>query len=400
MELRTVEPGEFESFARTTSFAFGEPYHAEALADFEAILPRERTLGWREDGSWVATGGDIAFRVGVPGGELPAAGVTAIAVAPTHRRRGLLSGLMDVLLARARERGDALAILWASEGAIYGRFGFGMAAPTVSGRVARAHGRLRPDVPEPPGRVVAVAADAGAGSRLAAIYERERARRPGAPSRDQAFWRHETFGHEPDEPAERRLVIYEGVGGDEGYALHRVTERWDEEAGVPDSTLHVLELVAVTPEAAVALWRFLLGLDLMARTVALRRPFDEPLPHLLADPARLERRVVPGLWVRLLDVPVALAGRRYACADRLVLAVEGEGAFALEGGPDGAQCAPTSARADLALSLETLGALYLGGVAPAPLAAAGRIEERTPGALARAHAMLGWPVAPWCPFPF
>jgi len=138
----------------------------------------------------------------------------------------------------------------------------------------------------------------------------------------------------------------------------------------------------------------------MARVVAPLRPPDDALPHLLADPRRLGSRLVDGLWVCVLDAPAALEARRYAVRDRLVLEVAGHGRLALEGGPDGARARRSALAADLALPADVLGALVLGGVPPAPLARAGRLEERTPGALARLHAMLAAPVAPWCPFVF
>jgi predicted acetyltransferase len=164
--------------------------------------------------------------------------------------------------------------------------------------------------------------------------------------------------------------------------------------------VEVDELVALTPAAEAALWRFVCGIDLMGRVVAPLRPPDDALGHLLADPRRLEARAAEGLWVSVLDASAALEARRYGREDRLVLEVGGHGRLALEGGPDGAQARRTAVRADVAMPADVLGALLLGGVGPAALAAAGRLEERTPGALARLHAMLAAPRAPWCPFVF
>jgi len=386
---------------RAMAFAFSERFRPEELADAEALLPLERTVGWREDGEWVGTAAAIPFGLTIPGGaQLPAAGVTAVGVLPTHRRRGLLTGMMDALLEQAREREEPVAILFAAESPIYGRFGFGAATLDRSLRLARPYTRFRADAPALSGRLVAPAADATAAPRLAAVYAREQVRRPGAPTRDVAYFAHATLAREHDEPAPRRLVVYEGEGGDEGYALYRVAEGWDELPDLPDGSLTVLELVVLTPAAATALWRYLLDVDLVERVVATRRPADEPLAHLLADPGRLELYGVEGLYVALLDVPAALSARRYGAEGSIVIHVDGSGTFQLAGGPVGAECSPSSAPADIALSAETLGALYLGGVAPAAMAGAGRIEERSQGALPRLTAMLATPVAPWCPFVF
>ena len=401
MKLRAAREGELDGFMRAMAFAFSERYRSEELADAEALLPLERTVGWHEDGEWVGTAAAIPFGLTVPGGaQVPAAGVTAVGVLPTHRRRGLLTGMMGALLEQARECQEPVAILFAAESPIYGRFGFGAATLDRSVRLARPYTRFRPDVPAPGGHLVASAADATAAPRLAAVYAREQAQRPGAPARDVAYFTHATLAREHDEPAPRRLVVNEGDDGDEGYALYRVVEGWDELVDLPDGSLTVLELVALTPAAATALWRYLLDVDLVERVVASRRPADEPLPHLLADTGRLEQRVVEGLYVALLDAPAALRARRYGAEDAIVLEVSGSGSLQLAGGPDGADCSPTSAPADIALPAEALGALYLGGVSPAAMAAAGRIEERSAGALPRLAAMLAAPVAPWCPFTF
>ena len=112
MQLITVDPSELEPWARMIATGFGERFRPERLEDFRALDDPERTLGWREDGAWVGGGGSLALRLPLPGGaELPVAGITAVAVLPTHRRRGLLRGLMEGLLAQAREREEPLAAL-------------------------------------------------------------------------------------------------------------------------------------------------------------------------------------------------------------------------------------------------------------------------------------------------
>ena len=401
VELRRVREGELEGFLRTMSFAFAERFRPEEVADTEALLELERTVGWHDGEQWVATSGAIGFGLTVPGGaQLPAAGVTAVGVCPTHRRRGLLTAMMGALLDDARERAEPVAILFAAESPIYGRFGFGAATIDRSLRIARPYTRFRRELPSPPGTMVELAPDASAAARHVPVYAREQARRPGAPARAEAYFTHATLAPEHDEPGQRRLVVYEGPDGDEGYALYRVAEGWNELTDVPDGSLTVLELIAPTPVAAAALWRYLLDIDLMERVSAPRRPADEPLTHMLADPGRLDLHVVEGLYLALLDVPAALSARSYATEDAIVLEVEGAGAFRLEGAQEGGHCVASSARTDVAISTEALGALYLGGVAPLALAGAGRIEERTAGAVARLAAMLAAPIPPWCPFTF
>ena len=118
----------------------------------------------------------------------------------------------------------------------------------------------------------------------------------------------------------------------DGYAKYRTS----------GNTVVVNELMAATKEANAALWRFCFDVDLVTRTEAERRPVDDPLPWMLADPRRLQRVTRDGLWVRVVDVAAALQLRSYMSSGRLVLEVQDEicpwnqGCFELEGSPEGA----------------------------------------------------------------
>jgi predicted acetyltransferase len=229
---------------------------------------------------------------------------------------------------------------------------------------------------------------------LAPVYEAERAGRPGMPARSPAWW-HKVLDRAP----RAYHVVAEGAGGPEGYASYTVDARWGE-AG-PAGDLHVAELVASTGAAHASLHAYLLGVDLVRRVVAPRRPPDDPLPWLLADPRAARRVLGDGVWLRVLDPGAALGARRYAAEVDVVLDLAdgsfpaAAGRWRVEGGPDGARCARTDRPADLVLGPAELGAAYLGDASFEHLARAGRVEEATPGAAARAAAAFRWDPAPW-----
>ena len=190
----------------------------------------------------------------------------------------------------------------------------------------------------------------------------------------------------------------------DGFATYRVKSEWAD--GLPGGTVRVNEVLADGPEAYAALWRFLFGIDLIRTVDAWSRPVDDPLFHMVTEPRRLKLRLADALYVRLVDVPEALQARRYASEGRVVLEVRdpftgfAEGRFELEGGPDGAACRVTDAAPDLAIDVRDLGAIYLGGVSPRTLVAAGRITEDRPGAVALAAGMFATDPVPWCPYLF
>lgn len=409
--IRPIEEREFDAFAETVSFAFSE--HADP-AEVEAdrrVFENDRSLAAFDGEDLVAGAGAFSLRMTVPGAVLPVAGVTAVGVAPTHRRRGLLTALMRRQLDDVRERGEPLAALYTSESSIYGRFGYGLASFTTRIEIEREATAYLPHLGQAGGRLRRVGREEL--PKLAGpAYERIRGSRPGMLERSSS-WRE----HRLSDPESHRVgfgplfaVVHEDDRGVvDGHVLYRFKHDWD--SGITRSVLEVEELLGERPEVEAALWRFCFEVDLATTIRAWNRPVDDPLHHLLLDPRRLRASLRDGLWVRVLDVASALAGRRYGCEGRLVMDFHDAwepawgGTFALEGGPHDAVCEPTDADPDLRMSVADLGAAYLGaaylgGVRPGWLARAGRVEEVSPGAIRRADAMFGWDPAPWCPETF
>jgi len=400
---RTIRPlagEELPLLQKELGRAFGHEPTQESVRLMAGTAELERTRCLVEDGELVGTCGAYSLELTVPGATLPAAGTTWITVRPTHRRRGCLRAMLSEHFRDVRARGEPLAALWASESGIYGRFGYGPAAWTCPLEIERPHAAFR-ELPDEPGRLRLVEVDE-ARRLLPPVYAAAARERPGSFARGDAWWDRRLA----DPPWERegatahRFAVLERGGEPRGYLHHRVRGRWSD--GHARSELQVLELQALDPSARAALWRFALDVDLVERVHAWNQPVDDPLPWLLADPRRLRRAPRDGLWVRLVDLPRALAGRVYPDAGRLVLRVrdafcpDNQGTWELEAGPEGGRCRPSSAEPDLELGAEELGALYLGGHRASELARAGRVAG-APEALARADRLLAWSPQPWCP---
>lgn len=402
----TVRPistfAELTEFSRCQSIAFGVPFDPENVQVREAIFEYDRSTAAFDGDELVGTAGIFSQQLTVPGGAaVPCAGVTMVSVLPTHRRQGVLSAMMRDQLTAAKARGDVVAALWASESVIYGRFGYGMAAETVTFHIDRQRTTLE-HVPEVPGRVRFMS-EADAREVCPAVHEQVRLSRPGWITRSQAWWSHRIFR----DPPERRngftaahFLQYEVNGDVRGYLKYRSKPNYEE--GLPAGTVMVEELVAATDDAYTALWQFAFSLDLVSTIEAGFRPTDEPLRFMLADPRRLQRGMSDSLWVRILDIERALATRRYITTDSLVVEVSDDfldgvgGRFRITSGPVGSTCERTSDAADLEMTVTDLGTVYLGGVALNTLARAGRVRGE-PSAIARADAMFAWPLAPWVP---
>jgi predicted acetyltransferase len=391
--LRPVTRDELAEFTMTALTAFGERFDP---ARFELDWTRvelDRTLAAFEGDEIVGTGRLYSLELTMPGGRLlPAAGVSWIAVLPTHRRRGILTAIKTTQLDDAAERGEPLAILYASESGIYRRFGYGVSTSSMSVSVERRHSAFLD--PAPDGRVRLVDEDE-ARKLFPEIFDRARRMQPGAVQRVEAWWPDEFFWRDPDEKGTRYYCVCESPDGSlDGYAAYRFVASWDND---PNGTVHVTDLVTVSPAARAVLWRYLLDVDLVDTIKAWVVPVDEPLRWLLRESRRMRvTRLGDSLWVRVLDAPAALAARTYATPGRVVFEIADRvrpdggaaGRVALDGGPDGADAQRTGDAPDLALDVAALGGILLGGVRPSTLARAGLVEERTPGALAVADAMF------------
>ncbi len=340
-------------------------------------------------------------RLTIPGGDVSAAAVAGVGVSPTHRRRGVLTAMMRRQLDDERQRGTIAAILWASEPSIYGRYGFGLATWRAVVDTEPERARFRDPTPAV-GRVRIV--DEDEASRLfPAIYERVRPHEPGFLARSPEWWRWRYLEDAPRRRDRGRLfrVALELDGRPEGYAIYRLQTPFDDR-GLPDGRLDVIDAQAATPAATRELWQYLFGVDLVARVRAFRLGPDHPLLLTLADPRRLRLNLRDGLWLRLLDVPAALAARRYAAAGTLVLDLadafipENAGRWRLAADVEDARAEPTSDPPDLALDAEALGMAFLGGTSFGALLRAGRVTELAPDAATRADALFRTPTAPWC----
>ena len=391
--LRPVTRDELTEFTMTALAAFGERFDPGRFELDWTSVELDRTLAAFDGDQIVGSGRLYSLELTVPGGQLvPAAGVSWIAVLPTHRRRGILNAIKRTQLDDAAERGEPLAILYASESGIYRRFGYGVATSSMSVSIERRHSAFLNPVPE--GRVRLVGED-DARKLFPEIFDRVRRAQPGAVQRVDAWWPSELFWRDPDEKGTRFYSVCESPDGSlDGYAAYRFEASWDTDA---NGTLQVVDLVTVSPAARGVLWRYLLDVDLVDTIKAWVVPVDDPLRWLLRESRRMRvTRLGDSLWVRVLDAPAALSARTYAVPGRVVFEILDDvrpdgaaaGRVALDGGPDGADARRTSDEPDLVLDVASLGGILLGGVRPSTLARAGLVEERTAGALALADAMF------------
>ncbi|MFG2267804.1 GNAT family N-acetyltransferase [Streptomyces sp. NPDC048720] len=405
MEIRPTTDRDLDVFVDTVHSAFGRfpetPVEGGGLW-WSALETDRCVLAVTADGRPVGTAGAYSFELTLPGENLvPAAGVTAVGVLPSHRRRGVLSAMMRHQLGELRARGEFLSVLLASEAPIYGRYGYGPATYTTRLTVPRHRAALAVPRARDGDRAPADGSDGGSievlrraecGEILEEVYDRYRRAQPGALSRPHRWWALRA-GQPPISPAPRHVAVHRDADGvPDGYASYSL------DAG----TLTVDETVAGDDAAFTALARFALGHDLVSQVVFKHVPPGHPLRWRFAD---FRAGEVSGdtdwLWVRLLDVPRALTARGWFADGELVLDVEdpflGEHARHLLTVRDGrAECVPTDRAPDLSLDVRDLGSVYLGGTAPSTLVRAGHVQAHRPDAAALADTLFRSDRTPHC----
>jgi predicted acetyltransferase len=368
LEIRSATDADWRAISLLDATSFGRFGHPESWTAWRSLMPTDGTVLACDGRDIVGMAHYLDLRLTVPGGEvLPVAGVTIVAVAPTHRRRGILRTMYTELHDRIAEARYPIAGLTASEGGIYGRFGYGPATIEVEFSVERRLAQFRDDAPDPGG--VRMIKPADHRDELAEIYERWRQQTPGGLVRPTALWNELLADRES---VRRGGTEWFAFLHPDGYTLYRVF-------GDDPMIARIGEFTAATTDAHVALCRALLGLDLMEKVSFGTHPAD-PLPYLLTDHrvARLTH-YEDDLWLRIMDIPTALEARSYQSELSAVLEVSDGfrsdgGRFAVQIRDGRARCTPTNADPDIRVDLDVLGSLYLGAHRASSFAAANRLR--------------------------
>ena len=370
----------------------------EEFARFKRYLPLGRMHAAFDGKKAVGGAGAFDYEVSVPGGSVKCAGVTVVGVYPPYVRRGILTAMMRAQLDDAHERGDEIAMLWASDERIYGRYGYGLASLVGEIELPRSDASLAGSA-EARGTIGYVELEK-ARPVIEPVWRHVFDERPGMFMRSREWWQARTLLDPPDRrgaAGKKRVVTVEIDGAVEGYAMYRHAPNFGE--GLHAGRIVAIEVLARSLEAERDLWRYLASIEWAGAVKARLLPLDTRLLWILAQPSRMKMRVGDGVWVRLLDVGAALSARSYSAPEPITFQVADEfcpwnaGHWKLEDGT----AKKTRSDADLACDVTALGSVYLGGFTFAQLVRGGRAEELRKDAAARADAVFRTALQPWCP---
>lgn len=358
------------------------------------VYVADRTFGAFDGERQVGTAMSFETSLTVPGGAiLPAAGVTYVGVRSDYRRRGALTGMMRTQLEDTTARGEAFAVLHASEPVIYGRFGYGVATIARDLKINTRRARLRDEVPVA-GTVRLLDTDEVIPA-LSAAYPALQASRTGLLGRGERWW---TLGYTRRLKIDHLLVAahFSAAGDLDGWVSYKPAEdtSGDVRAG---ATLYVLDFQAADQAVLNDLWRYLVGVDLIDEIVAYYRPLDDPIEAMLVDAYAVRGDTEGELWLRITDVPAALAARTYGFAEPVVIEVvdpllpNNSGRYRVS--PQGME--RTTSTPALTMDADVLAMIYLGAWRPSVLAGIGRITVADAAALPAADRLFAVEQPAW-----
>ena len=395
-EIRSISSEEFGEFSKSTATAFGDDQDAEYLSMKKSYFDFDRTIAVIDKNGIIGGCVSSPYLLNIPGGQVNVAAVADVSVLPNHRRKGLLTDMMRVQLSDVYEKGEWFAALWAEESPIYGRFGYGIGSLHENWTLERQHNAFNTNIDDK--GTIEYINSTEITELLPPIYEQATIDIPGIIQRPENYWKviEKDFESKRNNESKIQHVVYIQDKQINGYVSYRTAPH----------SISVHELMGIDLSSIVALWRFCLDMDLRLQAQIYRRPLDDIFPLLLIDSGKLSRTIKEGLWLRLVNVREALAVRKYAIENNLVLRVFDSfckwNDQTLELQTDGIEsnCLPSNSKPDICISASDLASAYLGAIKFSTLLKCGRIQQETANAVHKADMMFSYKHTPWSPFYF
>lgn len=370
--------------------------------------PSDRLLGAMDTktGQIVGTGGADQYVLTVPGGNtIGMAGIMGMGTLPTHKRKGIFSSVINKLHSQAKERGDVIAGLWASQSLLYTRFGYGLSTLREDWTINTNHTKLLKQKKESI-RFELVDKEKAL-IEIPKIYDTFRKCQNGATDRTEGYWNYILY--EDDSAKYNKsgncgffFVLAYKDNKPSGYAIYN----FNKESGVAHEddkgTLDVQEIISTDKETNIALWHYIFGIELVEEIKINQRAPGDPLYLMLENPRKLKRETIDGLWVRIVDPIKMLEKRKYNSEGNITICIAGqnqkdiEGTYSIETDGTNTEVKKVNKKPDISMKASDLSSIYFGAVSPGEYFQAGNLEIENQNSLIELSKMFFVQQAPWC----
>ncbi len=401
--VRAANAEEMEDFRFVNNISLAE--HGVPERDAVNYMNPEWTTCVFERGQLATTFAAWPFSMRFNGERAAIAGVTAVGTLPTKRRRGYLRAALEYSLTEQYERGQSLAALYASQAAIYQRFGYAVCSTRCRYEFDPRHVNLV-HAPTPHGELTVTNANElpDDAQVIRDLYRAFAAPRNGLLHRGRDLWNAEALTEPEVSHGPVRCLLYEEHGEMLGYMLYTNRDyapyhdtsinHMGADDGQRDQRLDIREYAWLTPEAYVAMWQYIGAHDLVYRAFINDVPEDDPIAHYSRDPRTLSRTTMDGVLVRVVDLARALSIRPYPAEGGISFRVHddlcdwNDATWALDVGPEGSDIRQTDAEPDFSLDIHSMAQLITGHLSASYLARLGRLDVTNRSALPRADAIF------------
>lgn len=396
-EFRTVKEDELEAFNNVVKYVFAEG-SPDPVPEEDALQAEWTTAAFHK-GKIVATSGGYPFIMRFNGKPISVDGLTAVGTEPGFRRRGLVREMVTRRLHMVHEHEEQSAsILWASMGAIYQRFGYGLASSQIQCKFDPRYTEFQfPD--EVNGYVRIVTEEEGA-PLIRKLYRQFIQERTLDLDRDDDIWWKNYFGTKKRKSY--CAIYFDANDQPKGYVAYNTsTYRRPPDEG-PDQSLWVRELIYLNIEAYRALWEFIREHDLVGK-VEMNVPLDEPAINMLLEPRAMRLNLSDGIWLRIVDAEKALTQREYGGPGNVVLEIRNdpecpwnERRFELETDGETTEVAETNKSPQLTISPNGLASLMSGNASLSELNRVGRADVADTSQMRYFDFMFSTKYRPFC----
>lgn len=398
-EFRPATAKEMPALRRLGRYVFAAPPSVEE--DEQETLRPEWTHAAFHRGQPVACSAGFPFKMRLNGRGVPADGVTAVGTDPGFRRRGLVRRLIGDLLCRARENGQPVSILWASMGAIYQRFGYGLASTHVEYSFDPRFAGFQ--FGEPANGYTRLVQSEDAVPVISGLYRRFIEPRNLLLHRAPVQWQLPFR----DKKRTTHCAIHYGSDHEaDGYMLYTVSTLPEPSGDAElDQQLAMTDFVWLNMNGYRGLWEFVRAHDLVSKVTTYFAAEDDPALSLLLEPRVLQRRTADGIWLRVVDAAAALAARGYDHSGETTVRVDedaecpwnvGVHRLATDGVQTEVGAARQAAQAEITVTPHSLASLLAGHASLSHLVRVGRAAVADDKRLAHLDALFATRYRPHC----
>ena len=283
------------------------------------MITHDMTMCAFVDGKMATTYAAWPFYMKFNGMDAPVAGVSFVGTLPVFRRMGCLRKVHSRHFEILHDQGERpISILFASQAAIYQRYGYAVVSKQNSYNIEPGKIKFRSlKHLNGSGRLWQVHQDEV--NVLNNIYMQFIKSRTGYLIREKFKWETGVLNPPSAPGVTLDKVVYEENGSPMGYVIYTSESNFTDQGIVQKITIKDMAWLSIS--AYYGIWNYFTTMDLAHNIHWMQVPSDDPMPYLLLEPNGLNIKSSRGLLARIVDLEKAIPLRGYGEDGELVFSI-------------------------------------------------------------------------------